>query len=524
MSPFYKRIFALIIASCLIIFSALGTFTSGAGVMMTLRDYDASIGLISRPKDSFNKMGAAYNKLFPQVKVEAIGDCAGPCASEAGQQTRWSLDQALNKLLRQLVMAFVQAFLNFLLQQFQKLLDTISQWAQTLFGVKLNTCEIMRYVAIQAYTLQNKIETSVGDFADATFGPLKDTNFVGGASTATRLKTAQSIGKVSSTVADAVAAAETRKAIETADQNYPQCARNKPVGGATASQQQQQLSQTINTVAEIYCNRPVEEIVGKGEDSITVAGKTAWTFVAAQCLDTKSIVSNFRDKLNSRAQTTATNAQTAVVKQGQQSPPNCGGGSAIMKKNDAANSEIQNKLSGKETGSVPPLSVIRGEIVAKNDSERTINSLGDIGDAIALASANSAWETILDNLSSTNKVEPLDQNQCNAGDKVTASYKALDNSKNQNSSGGEGDLLDAILQTLQEFIKSIIDSLIQLITDIILKIVDKVFQALSGIGGGIFANAFNEFSSGLKTEISVGLQNLGTDVKKTVDEAFKVKN
>lgn len=519
MSPFYKRIFALIITSCLIIFTALGTFTSGAGVMTSLRDYDASIGLISRPKGAFDKMGSAYTKIFPEIKVEAIGDCAGPCASEGGQQTRWSLDQALNKLLRQLVMAFVQAFLNFLLQQFQKLLDTISQWAQTLFGVKLNTCEIMRYVAIQAYTLQNKIETSVGDFADSVFGPLKDTNFVGGASTQTRLKSAQSIGKVTSTVADAVAAEETRKAIEMADQNYPQCAKNKPVGGATANEQRQQLSQTINAAAASFC-KTVEEIIGSGsgEDSITAAGLTVGKPVLGpQCLDTKALVSNVGEKLNNRAQTTATNAQKAVEDQKKQSPPDCSG-TSLMKKNDAANSELQNKLSNTD-GTVPSIAAVRQELVSQND--KTTIASGDLDLALK---TNTAYIDVLQAVSTTQNVEPIDQNQCKVGDKVTAGYKAVDNAKNQNSSSAdEGSLLDAILKTLQEFIKSIIDALVKIITDIIVKVVDKVFQALSGIGGGIFANAFTEFSNGLKTEITTGIKNLGEDVKKTVDEAFPVK-
>ena len=161
---------------------------------------------------------------------------------------------------------------------------------------------------------------------------------------------------------------------------------------------------------------------------------------------------------------------------------------------------------------------MRQELVDQYD--KTTVTSGDLPSALT---TNTAYIDVLKAVSTTQNVEPIDQNQCKVGDKVTAGYKAVDNAKNGNSSSDEGSLLDAILKTLQEFVKSIIDALVKIITDIIIKVVDKVFQALSGIGGGIFANAFNEFSSGLKTEITTGLQNLGTDVKKTLDEAFPTK-
>jgi hypothetical protein len=520
MSAFYKRIFAAIITGCLVLIMSLGTFTSGAGVMMTLRDYDASIGLISRPKESFDKMGSAYRKLFPEIKVEAQCFSMGvPCATEVGQQTRWSLDQALNKLLRQLVMAFVQAFLNFLLQQFQKLLDIISQWAETLFGVKLNTCQIMRYVAIQAYTLQNKIETSVGDFADGIFGPLKDTAFIGGASTATRLKTAQSIGKVSSTVADAVAAAETRKAIETADQNYPQCAGNKPVGGATANQQRQQLAQTVNAVAESFC-KSVEEIVGSGtggQDSITAAGLTIGRpILGPQCLDAKALVSDVNQKLNERSQKTAENAQKAIQEQQKASPPNCSG--IVLMEQNQTTSEVQKALTA-PGGVLPSFASLRQDKIELYE-KNTLTS----GDLNTLLTTNTAFTDLLGEYSETNTTRGVDQNECALGDKVKAGYEAVSNAKTDGGAGDEGTLLDAILSTIQDFVKAIIDSLINMITSIIINVIQKVFAALSGIGGGIFANAFTEFSNGLQGEVFRVSNDLKTAVGKTIDEAFPARN
>ena len=80
--------------------------------------------------------------------------------------------------------------------------------------------------------------------------------------------------------------------------------------------------------------------------------------------------------------------------------------------------------------------------------------------------------------------------------------------------------MDIILKTLQDFIKGIVDALVKIIEDIIMKVIDQVFKVLNGIGGGIFANAFTEFSSGLRTEVSLGINNLRKDLGKTIDEAF----
>jgi len=477
------NLFYRIIAASLVLVTGLFGFVAAGSQTMTLRDYDASIGLLSRPAKTYSGLA----RLFQPINAEANTFCVN-CVNES----TFNIERILNKLLRDIVLAFVKSFLNFLQQQFDKLLQMVEQWASTILGIQLNLSSIRKFVAMQTVKLYNQIEGSVNEFFDDVLGPLED-------SLGTEGK-----GQVVKAISDAATTAELAAATAASCENGPgQCSNSAPP--PNPDNIIEEIGQAVSEIAAEACRGQAPS--SGGDSDIAAAAKVAQeAFIDTTCFSAIPVALTAAEKLEQRVQEIKDQSRTAT-KDENLKPGNPSSCSPFLK-TDASLGEAKTKFGTFTNTDFSNVDFSRaGNLNLGTQSNFQINTTNSVLNEIG-------------NVTFGTKLTSLTEGECDAANKWQLEQEKLrEGTKAKNAPQSE-DLGAVLQQTLLDFVDSIFKALEQVIT----KILDAAFQAIataiSNIGireiSGPLSEAFNKARSGINGSISQALRDARTQVRNSI--------
>jgi len=476
-----------VIAASLILITGLFGFMAAGSMTMTLRDYDASIGLLKRPAKTFSNLA----KFFQPLEAEAISTvfCAN-CLNE----TSFNIEKILNKLLRDIVLAFVKSFINILAQAFDKLLQMVEQWASTILGIQLNLSSIRKFVALQTVKLYNQIEGSVNQYFDDLLGPLEDK--IGG----------EGKGQYVKALANAAATAEINAAVNKACEVEPgSCSSNPP------PKLEPMIDEIMKAAEDIAADSCAGEGAGQfGDSDVGAAAAVAeGAFISPSCPGVLAKLISLRDELDTRIKEIQEQVPVAIkdenVKQG--NPSSC----ATILISDGDSSKSKNIFDSANTIDFSnPNTIDFSNATFSNNiiiGTGTVNFSNDVLNETTLAIGN-------------NRTSSLTDAQCqSANDLEINKDKLREGTKAANAPQSE-DLGALLQQLLQDFIDSVFQALEQIIT----KILDSAFQAIAtainSIGireiSGPLSEAFSKVRSGVNGSVTQALRNAREEVKRAV--------
>jgi hypothetical protein len=154
--------FDKLLSAFLIIFS-LGLFFGISGANnASIREIDASIGLINRPVTS--KLTAVSKLLFSPVQVNA----AKVAATIVGDIPRL-LEQAVIKALKAALSALIKAFIGAIMKIFDQLLSAIEGWVGAIDGLKDVVASFRAAISLKAYKAAECLIQSSESIVDSFF-------------------------------------------------------------------------------------------------------------------------------------------------------------------------------------------------------------------------------------------------------------------------------------------------------------------------------------------------------------------
>jgi hypothetical protein len=476
-----------VIAASLILITGLFGFMAAGSMTMTLRDYDASIGLLKRPAKTFSNLAKFFQPL--EAEAQSTVFCAN-CLNESS----FNIEKILNKLLRDIVLAFVKSFINILAQAFDKLLSMVEQWASTILGIQLNLSSIRKFVALQTVQLYNQIEGSVNQYFDDLLGPLE-----GKIGTTAKNQTVQALSSAATT---AQIAAGVRGSCE----NGPGgCSSNPPPNPEAITNQ---IVEAASDIAGAAC---AGEGSGQfGDSDVGAAAEVASiAFTDTTCFGLLPKLITLKDKLETRNNETKQQASVATkdenIKPG--NPTSC----SPFLKTDADLSEAKAKFGTPNT-------------IDFSNPNTTDFSNASFSNNIVIGTGTPKFSNpVLDAIGDVTfgtQVSSLSQSECDAANKFELNKEKLrEGTKAKNAPEGE-DLGAILQQLLQDFIDSVFKALEQIIT----KILDAAFQAIAtainSIGireiSGPLSEAFSKVRSGVNGSVTQALRNAREEIKRAV--------
>lgn len=451
-------------------------FAGGGANMMILRDYDASIGLISRPKNTFSQIA----KILGPVEVSA--QCSiGPCATEPSLReyiSKFDIERTLNKLLRELVLSFIKGLLEYLTNLFNKLLSLVEQWANTVLGIKLNLSHIRRFVALQSYKLYNQLEGEVNRIFDNLFEPLKQVN-------------SEVASNVANTVAEAAATVELANADQAACIGTPDQCSSSP--SASPQQLRQDFESGLAGILQESCIAfqlaPIQSR-NKLEDAVLATH----SIVKYQCLNIAPGLAEAMGQLDKR---------TSQIKQ------------------QAAEATKAENLKKADSQSCAP--VIRSDQAvfdAKKsfspDSNLSISSNVTFRNPVVVE-ASSVTEGKL--------VVGLTQAECDLANQALQSSQAVSEANVAKNAPQSENLADVLLKLIQDFF----DEIFKKLEEIILKVINDVLQNISNlinrIGireiSGPMGRVFGQFSSQVNNSLREMFRLARNDLKQSISQEIR---
>lgn len=463
------NLFYRIVAASLVLVTGLFGFVAAGSQTMTLRDYDATIGLLSRPDKTFSGLA----KMFQPVEVEAQNVFCVNCVNEAS----FNIEKILNKLLRDIVLAFVKSFLNFLQQQFDKLLQMVEQWASTILGIQLNLSSIRKFVALQTVKLYNQIEGSVNEFFDDALGPLED-----------KLGT-EGKGQMVKALANASMTQQVSAAVGASCEHNPgQCSSSPPPSSDVIGAE---IGQAASELVGAICK-------GEGNGQSTDSDVAAAARVAQEAFIDNTCFSAVPSLL---AITEETDRRVQEVK------------------DQAKNATIESNMRSGNTDSCATILI---PDTAVEDAQKSVGVFSNTGLDLISDDFTEGGDVAkeIDTVTKGQQVSSVDQSGCDAANVYQNNQEKLrEGTKAKNAPQSE-DLGAVLQQTLLDFVDSIFKALEQVIT----KILDAAFQAIataiSNIGireiSGPLSEAFNKARSGINGTISQALKDARTTVRNSI--------
>lgn len=144
-------------------FLYLGVSTAN---MMTLRDVDASLGILSRPSNSF--LAKAGDAFFGSPKVNAI-------PVEITFDPYKIAESALNAAIRSAISGFINQIISIVADLFNDLINSLEDMVKTVTGLRLNLGSVRATIALKAVAYENKVNKNkeINKFLDKYF-PTED--------------------------------------------------------------------------------------------------------------------------------------------------------------------------------------------------------------------------------------------------------------------------------------------------------------------------------------------------------------
>lgn len=475
-------LFNKLVASTLILLTGFFGFVAAGSQTMALRDYDAAIGLLQRPAKTYS----ALAKIFQPVEAEANTFCVN-CVNES----TFNIERILNKLLRDIVLAFVKSFINFLQQQFDKLLQIVEQWANTILGIQLNLSSIRKFVALQTVKLYNQIEGSVNQFFDDMITPLQGKI------------TSAGISGMTQALSSAAATVEVASAVEGASQNGPgQFTSNPPPNSAAIKEE------IIGAATEITGALCAALGVGSsGNTDISAAAKVAGNaFIGSQCFNILPSIANLKEKLDKRSEDVKQKAKEATTDANIK--PNNNNSCSSFLRTDRDLTQARNKF-----GSVNPVDFSSSANIDFSKTPLTTSG-------IKVSDFNNPVLSELTNVTFGTNLSTLSQSECDAANQTQLNIKKLEEGTKAKNAPQSEDLGAVLQQLLLDFVDSVFKALEQVITKILEAAFSAIENAISSIGireiSGPLSEAFSKAKSGVNGSISQALKDARGSIRTAI--------
>jgi hypothetical protein len=447
------QLFAKFVASIMVLLvggMALGT---GGATMNSLRHFDVRMGWLQPASESLEH---TYRKIFTVESEAFFGggaapSCIGPCLSESAFQ----IEKAFERLLKNIVMSFVQGLISFLKEQFLNILNQIEQWAETVFGLRLNLCYVKRFVSYQSALLYNSIE-----------GQINKTIFRGTVDSFEGDSAAQNT--MNQVFADAGAAVDFAAAAEVADRENPGCAAADKLPSS-----RELISSIGDSVADM------EEAAGELREA--ALGNDGITDVVYESLNINNALSPStpaenaaESALTQRANEVQVNAEEAVEQAQAETPADC------------------------------PANMY---IAPKSENQGNPN-FGNFGNTVFEGTKMGAAADVVSNF----VAQPLTATECSAADQTTAAQNALETSAAAGSGAPEGEsIVDTIFSVIQDFFNQIFEQLKDIITNLIQKAINAITSAINQFAGNFTGSVFGEFG-GFVDNIAGEFDRIGDEI------------
>jgi hypothetical protein len=428
------QLFSKLIASLMVFLVAGMSLATGGATLNTLRNFDLRMGWLEPAAESLE---ITYKKVFT---VDAQAQRAVFCVNCVNEGT-FQAEKIFEKLLKSLVMNFVQGLLNFLKEQFLNILNQIEQWANTVFGLRLNLCYVKRFVSYQSALLYNSVE---GQLNKTVFGGFVD-SFEGEAGTQNAMNTA---------FADAGAALDFAAAAEVADRENPACASNDKLPSSdqmidTIGESAEEMAQASQEFAETSL-----KAMNDGITEVLFDGLFQVNHSYGSKAETKAELANRKADVQE-------NAEKAVEEIGDSAPSECKSGIYM-----ASTSDLETGATGGQTANFSDMDFDGSKL---NEASGTLPN----------------YEAV-----------PLTASQCDASNEVEATQNAIESTASVQAPG-EGDLLDSLLSTVQDFFNQLFDRLKEIINQLIQKAIDTVVGAIQEFAGNFTGSVFGELGNSL---------------------------
>lgn len=473
--------FNKLVAGLIIILSATFVFASGGSTLMALRDYDAGIGLLTRPDKTFSGLA----KFFKPLEVEA--QCSiGPCATEPSLReyiTKFDIENVLNRTLRTLVLNFVKGLVDFLKQQFDNLLSVVQDWSSTVLGLRLNTSHIKRFVAMQAYTQFNLVEGEVNKIFDDIFGPLEET------------KNKEALNQAKNLASQAVATFELSTAIEKSGEGNPGQTNTSPVPDTKTFKTD--ILDSVEGMLQENCK--VTQLAVKPsnsplEDAILVSKGV----MNRQCLGITSGFNEVGFKIDQRQESIKKMVEVATMADNLNlgETDTCGVGIFSTDSLSDANNKFDVSFSSNF-----------------NASDYGYKSTSDFSNPV-VASAFAVTEG--------KSVFGLGRSECELANEAKQNAQALAEANNSKSAPQTENLTDVFFETLKDFATQIFDSLVNILTKFIDQALEQITNAISNISlreiSSPLSKAFGDFKGGVNKGLKDLIKDARVEVEKGIDD------
>lgn len=482
-----KKLFVVAVASLLVFQTFAPMFVSGSAVSATLRDLDSNLGLLTKTKGSGSTFSAVLTGTVDTHAELPTIDVAQIAQTLTLQTTLVAL---LNQLFIALITSFLKALLGFFLNQFDTLVKKITQWADKVFGLKLNLCNVSRYVALQAYTLYNTTVDSISNNINKTFrvtamtieGPDSDL-----------LDMYKGNALIKSQLINATTAYEAAKAQQDVNNRYPECAvASQPTNSVSLqlSDQKEKLKigfknaenlkkaeSTLSLIKDIKKNPNF----GLTTDLVSLI-PAAETGVFTSTDSIFNTIDIREEKIGNSIADSFSNVKENI-------PIKCNGAVFVSPKND--NFSFNGKSFTPSSADVVTdrdvwdlFDVKQGQLENTFASLKLSDFQTDSDLLNTLSSSNKLGDSLGD-YSKIYSVTPLNDAQCDSANIYMGKYNAIQASVTASSSGTAVDFGQIISGAIGQLINSFFDTLKALIDEIMNKLAGALIQKLNSLSGGV---------------------------------------
>jgi hypothetical protein len=482
MNLFLKN-FNKFVAGLIIVLSSTFVFAAGGSNLMAVRDYDASIGLLSRPAKTWSSLA----KFFKPLQTEAVGECppTGVCASEASLKilvTKFSFESAINKLLRNIVMEFVKGMIDFLKKQFNNFLKIVANWSKKVLGLKLNTSHIKRFVGLQSYTQYNLAKGQVNKIFDKTFGPLEDTG------------DKNALKQTKALMVTATATYEIAETMDTADSSNP--GQSNSLLKPNTAKFKTDIIDSLEGILQESCKvnqLSVKPSSSPLEDAVLVSKGV----LNKQCLGITSSVNEVSLNLDLRQKEIAKQVTEA------NSP-----GNLSLGESDTCGVGIFDTADLSEENSQFEVTVSEGFDASKYGYKST----ADFSNPVVASSFG---------VTEGKTVFGLGRSECELANTAKQNAAALAEVNKKKDAPETESLTDVFFKTLKDFATEIFDSLAKILTKYIDKNLKKITKSISKMGlkqiSSPLSKAFGEFRGDINKGLKDQIKDARGEVIKGID-------
>lgn len=487
-----NQIFASVIAFLLIFQLVSPTFVSGGAILTKLKDIDSFFGLIERPKnmpitmfinDSQNiSVDAALNTgLIVHDPIRLAWDNA------------WKAIQELwTNILASAIASFVSTILNFLLNKFQELLGKIKDWAETMFGIKLNLCSVYKAIAMKAYVFYNQFIDSVDKQSNRltpNLNELVNNPLIDGAS------------QIKQDLTEMLTAYQFNRASKQVDSSYSDCARNS----YSITNSYNQENTTNDQQKELY-----EAFVGAESNaaalnlsSLNLDNSFYYTtgdFLKLANINETQLSITFNQEFSNAIGTAEKEVSEQIKKQidehKDQIPIGC-----------EKSMFLQNVVTDLESYNEAEYSIVTKSF---NDYKSTIMANPTIYSSYLIAVSN-LYLSYLNELANSKDISKPTTAQCDLLSEVEMAKKAITDANIATKKDGSGlgnlvtQIFDQLMNLLQDFLSKMFNVLFDIINNILNKVLQEINKALASISGiGLdFSNTFNTLSDGVNQTLGI---------------------